>query len=210
MITDTDLFKAFFLSCRIIYDDPIKIFRHLFRAWISFLKMNSPLRWILWEVIFLIWGVEGAFFRHFQNIYLSHLNVWLCTAFLFWQSCNCCTIAYTQHKPDFMSCMWDGPFTPGSHILHLQFVCSPCVVRNGAEAALTVLSHRSLQLIHGCLPQTHLSIVLISNPNIVTENAFSALWFFFFIQYSNTIFIDVFKCNKYKKHIIQCFLLFYF
>ncbi len=32
-ITNTDLFKAFFLSCRIIYsDDPIKIFRHLFRA----------------------------------------------------------------------------------------------------------------------------------------------------------------------------------
>ncbi len=25
--------------------------------------------------------------------------------------------------------------------------------------------------------------------------------------YSNTIFIDMFKCNKYKKHIIQCFLL---
>ncbi len=44
-ITDTDLFKAFFLSCRILYsDDPIKIFWHLFRAWISFLKMNSPLR----------------------------------------------------------------------------------------------------------------------------------------------------------------------
>ncbi len=39
-----------------------------------------------------------------------------CTAFLFWQSCNCCTIAYTQHKLDFISCMWDGPFTPGSHI----------------------------------------------------------------------------------------------
>ncbi len=35
-ITDTDLFKAFFLSCRIIYsDDPIKICRHLFRAFIE-------------------------------------------------------------------------------------------------------------------------------------------------------------------------------
>lgn len=52
-----------------------------------------------------------------------------------------------------------------------------------AEAAQTllVLSHRSLQLIRGCLLQTlHLSIILNSNPNIVTENAFSALWFFFF------------------------------
>ncbi len=48
------------------------------------------------------------------------------------------------------------------------------------------------------------TIILISNPNIVTENAFS-LWLFFF--YSNTIFIDVFKCNKYNKHIIQRFLL---
>ncbi len=28
-----------------------------------------------------------------------------------------------------------------------------------------------------------------------------------FFFYSNTIFIDVFKCNTYKKHIIQCFLL---
>ncbi len=57
-----------------------------------------------------------------------------------------------------------------------------------------------------CLPQTqHLSIIWISNPNIVTENAFFIVILFFF--YSNTIFIDVFKCNKYKKHIIQCFLL---
>ncbi len=31
-----------------------------------------------------------------------------------------------------------------------------------------------------------------------------------FFFYSNTIFIDVFKCNKYKKHIIQCFFTFAF
>ncbi len=29
----------------------------------------------------------------------------------------------------------------------------------------------------------------------------------YFFFYSNTIFIDMLKCNKYKKHIIQCFLL---
>ncbi len=41
-ITDTDLFKAIVLSCRIIYNDtPISIFRHLFSAWISFLKMGG-------------------------------------------------------------------------------------------------------------------------------------------------------------------------
>ncbi len=31
-----------------------------------------------------------------------------------------------------------------------------------------------------------------------------------FFFYSNTIFIDVFKCNKYKKPIIQCFFTFAF
>ncbi len=46
------------------------------------------------------------------------------------------------------------------------------------------------------------TITLFSTPNIVTENAFS-LW----LVYSNTIFIDVFKCNKYTKHIIQFVLL---
>ncbi len=67
-ITDTDLFKAIFLSCRIIYSDPqISIFLiFLFSAWISFLKMggNSPLRTLLWED-FLIWG--GHFLEIFQK-----------------------------------------------------------------------------------------------------------------------------------------------
>ncbi len=39
----------------------------------------------------------------------------------------------------------------------------------------------------------------------VTNKCFFILIIFFF--YSNTIFIDVFKYNKYKKPIIQCFLL---
>ncbi len=95
-----------FLLCRIIYSDtPIRIFWHLFRAWISFLRMNSPLRWLLWEGIFFIWGVEGAFFfTFFKNIYLSHLNVWSRSAFLFLQSCNSLHTA----KPDFESCIWGG------------------------------------------------------------------------------------------------------
>ncbi len=93
------------------------------------------------------------------------------------------------------------PFTPGSHILRLQCVCGPCAVQKQ-------LSHRSLQLIRGCLLQTqHLSIILISNPNIVTELDFSALWFFFLHSTVIQSFIDVFKRNKYKQHIIQCFLL---
>ncbi len=103
--------------------------------------------------------------------------------------------------------MWGGLL----HQVHTYSVCSAYAVHvryvSGAESARTVLSHGSLQLIRGCLLQTqHLSIILISNPNIVTENAFSALWFFFFLH-STVIqsFIDVFKGNKYKKHIIQCF-----
>ncbi len=90
-------------------------------------------------------------------------------------------IAYTQHKPDFMSCMWDGLL----HQVHTYSVCSVYAVHvwyvSGAEAARTELSHRSLQLIRGCVLQTqHLAIILISNPNIITENAFSALWSFFY------------------------------
>ncbi len=55
---------------------------------------------------------------------------------LFWQSCNCCTIAYTQHKHDFMSCMWGG-----LHQLHTYSICSVYAVHvryvSGAEAAFT-------------------------------------------------------------------------
>ncbi len=210
--TDTQI--LIFLSWyRIIYsDDPIKIFWHLFRAWISFLekcnffilKMNSPLRWLLWEGIFLDLRGGGGILDIFKK-YIFSLPKWSCTAFLFWQSCNCCTIAYTQHKPDFMSCI------VCEVAFYTRFTHTPSAVRmqsiSGAEAARTVLSHGSLQLIRGCLLQTqHLSIILISNPNIVTENAFSALWFFFFLL-STVIqsFIDVFKGIKYKKHIIQCF-----
>ncbi len=90
------------------------------------------------------------------------------------------------------------------HQVHTYSVWSPYVwYISGAEAVLTVLSHKSPLLIHGRLP--HLSISFISNLSIVTENTFSALWFL----YSTVIqsFIDVFKSNKYKKHIIQCFLL---
>ncbi len=99
-------------------------------------------------------------------------------------------IAYAQHKLDFVGCKWGGLLCQA----HTQAysICSVYAVRvryaSGAEAALTVPSHRSLQLICGCLLQTqNVSIILISNPNIVIENAFSALWYCF-TQSSNTIF----------------------
>ncbi len=81
---------------------------------------------------FEVWR-SACFKTFFKNLYLSHLNVWSRTAFLFWQSFNCHTIAYTQ--ADFMSCMWDGPFTPGSHILCLQCVCSPCAVHKPCRSS---------------------------------------------------------------------------
>ncbi len=73
------------------------------------------------------------------------------------------------------------------------------------QHGLILISHRTrLQSAHhSCLQQTqYLSIILISNPNIVTENAFSALWSSF-IKVRQS-FIDVSKCKKYKQCINQC------
>ncbi len=133
-----NLFKAIFfiiyinfLSCRIIHSDtPNSIFRYLFSAWISFVKMGG--------ISFLADSCERGFFFFFEGwrgIFQKY------------------TFKYTF--------MFDN-------LVHFY--------------------------IYNCA-----TITLISNPNIVTENAFS-LWF----VYSNTIFIDVFKCNTYTKHIIQC------
>ncbi len=67
-------------------------------------------------------------------------------------------------------------FTPGSHIYS---VCSVYAVYvryiSSAEAAQTQCASTQESATDGFIPQTqHLSIILISNPNIVTENAFSA------------------------------------
>ncbi len=88
------------------------------------LKMNSH---PLVREDFLFEGWKRAFLWTFKKniyIFISHKSLNM-HCILFWQSFNFCTIACT--RPDFMSCMWDGPFTPDSHILRLQCVCSPCV-----------------------------------------------------------------------------------
>ncbi len=143
--------------------------------------MNSPLRWHLW----------GAFFFDiFQKYIFISPNIWSCTAFLFWQSCNCGTIAYTQHEPDFVSCMW-GSVKPGSHILCLQCECSPCVVRkwcrSSTDCAFTQKSATD-------------PLLFITNTTFIhywfqfqIQTLFLKILFqhcdtFFFTQYSNTIF----------------------
>ncbi len=94
--------------------------------------------------------------------------------------------------------------SPKCFIIQCIFVITIVQLLQKSLHAAQAWFHRSPLLIHLVYHKQHLSILLISNPNIVTENVFS-LWIFLF--YSNTIFIDVFKYNKYKKHIIQCFLL---
>ncbi len=204
-ITDTDLFKATFLSCRIIYsDDPIQIFWHLFRAWISFLKMNSPLRWLLWEGIFFYSRGGGG---HFLDIFQKYVFI---SPKCLIMHCIFLTIVQLLHNSLHTAQAWfhelyvKRTFTPGSHILHLQSVClvrKRC--RSSTDCAFTQES--------------------APNPWLFTTNTFihyfdlqskHCHWKRFFsicdsFLHSTVIqsFIDVFKRNKYKKHIIQCFLL---
>ncbi len=174
--------------------------------------MNSPLRWLLWEGIFFLFeGWKGAFFRFKKKKkYLSHLNVWLCTAFLFWQLCNCGTIANTQHKPDFHELYVRRPFTPGSHILRLQCVCSPCAVckRCGSSTDCAFTQESTTD------PWPFTTNTLIHYFDFKSKNCYWKCFFsivILFFLHSTVIqyFIDVFKHNTYKKRIIQRFLLFY-
>ncbi len=91
--------------------------------------------------------------------------------------------------------------TPVSHMLRLQCVCSPCALHMRCRSSTDSLCFHtgrvcSPLLIRDCLPQTqHLSIILISNPNVV-----SLYWNCFFrivviLFYHSTItqsFIDIF------------------
>ncbi len=78
-------------------------------------------------IFFNLRGGGGIFYTFFKNIYLSDLNVWSCSAFLFLQSCDSLHTAQAWFCELYMR--W--PFMPGSHIglLRLQCVFSPCVVR---------------------------------------------------------------------------------
>ncbi len=110
----------------------------------GFLDIYSGPEFHFWEWIsplgdscergfFNLRGGGGSFKTFFKNIYLSHLNVWSCSAFLFLQSCNSLHTAQAWFCELYMR--W--PFMPGSHIglFRLQCVCSPCVVRKRCRSS---------------------------------------------------------------------------
>ncbi len=90
--------------------------------------------------------------------------------------------------------------TPVSHMLHLQCICGPCALRMGCRSSTDSLCFHtgrvcSPLLIHGCLPQTqHLSIILISNPNVVRLNRkyFFSIVILFYHSTVTLSFIDIF------------------
>ncbi len=97
----TNIFKAFFtFICRIIYSYDTIQFDIYSKPEFHFWKWIPLIGDSCERGFFNLRGGGGNFFDILQKYIF---NVWSSTAFLFWQSCNCCTIAYTQHKPDFMT-----------------------------------------------------------------------------------------------------------
>ncbi len=98
-ITDT-----IFLSRIIIYsDDPIKICRHLLRAWISFSKC-IPFLGDSCENL-LIWGVDGGHF--FKYIFISPKGLIMHCIFVL-TIVQLLHNSLHTHKPDLMSGVWGG------------------------------------------------------------------------------------------------------
>ncbi len=163
----------------------------------GFLDIYSGPEFHFWEWIslgdscergfFLFEGWRGNFLDIFQNIYLSHLNVWSCSAFLFLQLCNSLHTAQAWFCELYMR--W--PFMPGSHIgpFHLQCVCSPCVVPQAVQKQHWLCFHTGV---------CNWSVAVYHKHNI-----YPLFWFqiqtvslkmlfqhcdYFFTPYSNTIF----------------------
>lgn len=91
----------------------------------------------------------------------------------------------------------------------LTSICSVYAVVHG----MYVVQHRLIVL--SCLQlykhTQHLSVILISNPNVITENVFFQHWIIFVQSKVIKSFIEAFtfKGNKYKQRIIQCILQFH-
>ncbi len=89
---------------------------------------------------------------------------------------------------------------PVSHMLHLQCACGPCALRTLCRSSTDSLCFHtghvcSQLLIRGCLPQTLVSIILISNPNVVRlyqKCFFSIAVILFYHSTVTQSFIDIF------------------
>ncbi len=93
-------------------------------TWIKFLRMNSPLRWLLWEGLFNLRG-GGA------NIYLSQLNAWSCRSTYRYHRLYILVFTimqYLTHSTCLM--LWAvyevAFYARFTHLFCLQCVCSPC------------------------------------------------------------------------------------
>ncbi len=78
------------------------------------------------------------------------------SGFLFLQWGNCCTIVYTQHNPDFLSCMWCG-LKP--KLLHSAAFCDSLytvlvIQFSSSEVSVDVHAHVHMQL-HVCDHAVH-------------------------------------------------------
>ncbi len=122
------------------------------------------------------------------------------TAFCF-DHYNCCSIAYTQHKPDFVSCM------RLLHQTHTYSVCSVYTVHVHSISRLYMLSHRS-----------PLPVAVYDKHNIYPLFDFKSKHCFLKCSFSIVIlflhctlyslyldFLDVFKRNKYKNTLFNAF-----
>ncbi len=70
-ITDTDLFKDFFLSCSFIYSDtPISIFRHLFGAWILEIVIAIINNDYFEQIYAIVWSCMPYFFFCYQQFFI--------------------------------------------------------------------------------------------------------------------------------------------
>ncbi len=155
----------------------------------GFLDIYSGPEFHFWEWISPLGDTceRGFFNLRFKNIYLSHVNVWSCSAFLFLQSCNSLHTAQAWFCELYMR--WT--FMPGSHIglFRLQCVCSPCVVRkrcrSSTDCAFTQESATDLWLF--TTNTTFIHYFDFKSKHCHWKCFFSIV-IIFFTPYSNTIF----------------------
>ncbi len=169
--------------------------------------MNSPLRWLLWGD-FLIWRGEG---RHFFDIFQKY--TFILPKCLIMHCIFVLTIVQLLHNSLHTAQAWFHELyvrwpTPGSHILRLQCVCSPCVVRKRCRSS-TDWAFTQKSATDPWLFTTNTTFIHYFDfkSKLCYLKCFFSIVMIFLRSTVLQTFIDVFKRNKYKKPIIQCFLL---